>query len=90
MTLFSTLTDPWQFEFFRRALLAATMVGVLTGLVGVLVVLRRMSYIGHGMSHAVFGGAVVGYVAGINFYLAAGVWGFASALLINCWPCTTT
>ncbi|RJQ11511.1 MAG: metal ABC transporter permease [Dehalococcoidia bacterium] len=83
MGIFSTLSDPWQFEFFRRALLAATMVGALTGLVGVLVVLRRMSYIGHGMSHAVFGGAVVGYVAGINFYLAAGVWGFASALLIN-------
>ncbi|TAK77887.1 MAG: metal ABC transporter permease [Dehalococcoidia bacterium] len=59
------------------------MVGVLTGLVGVVVVLRRMSYIGHGMSHAVFGGAVVGYVAGVNFYLAAGAWGFASALLIN-------
>jgi len=76
-------TDPLAFEFFRRALLAATLVGALTGLVGVFVVLRRMSYIGHGMSHAVFGGAVVGYVAGFNFYLAAGLWGFISALLIN-------
>ncbi len=77
------LTEPFQFEFFRHALVAATMVGALTGLVGVYVVLRRMSYIGHGMSHAVFGGAVVGYVAGFNFYLAAGAWGFVSALLIN-------
>ena len=77
------ITEPLQFEFFRNALIASTLVGGLTGLVGVFVVLRRMSYIGHGMSHAVFGGAVVGYVAGINFYLAAGVWGFASALLIN-------
>ena len=76
-------SDPLAFEFFRRALLAATLVGALTGLVGVFVVLRRMSYIGHGMSHAVFGGAVVGYVAGFNFYLAAGLWGFVSALLIN-------
>lgn len=83
MGLISALAAPWQFEFFRQALLAATMVGALTGLVGVIVVLRRMSYIGHGMSHAVFGGAVVGYVAGINFYLAAGAWGFGSALLIN-------
>jgi manganese/iron transport system permease protein/iron/zinc/copper transport system permease protein len=77
------LTEPLQFDFFRNALLAATMVGALTGLVGVFVVLRRMSYIGHGMSHSVFGGAVVGYVAGFNFYLAAGLWGFLSALLIN-------
>ena len=76
-------TEPLGFEFFRRALVAATLVGALTGLVGVFVVLRRMSYIGHGMSHAVFGGAVVGYVAGINFYIAAGVWGFLTAILIN-------
>ena len=76
-------TEPFQFEFFRRALFAATMVGALTGLIGVFVVLRGMSYIGHGLSHAVFGGAVVGYVAGFNFYLAAGLWGFASAVLIN-------
>ncbi len=75
--------EPLQFEFFRRALLAATLVGALTGLVGVFVVLRRMSYIGHGMSHSVFGGAVVGYAVGVNFYLAAGLWGFLSALLIN-------
>lgn len=78
-----SLTEPFEFEFFRHALLAATMVGALTGLVGVFVVLRRMSYIGHGLSHAVFGGAVVGYVAGFNFYVAAGIWGFLSAILIN-------
>jgi manganese/iron transport system permease protein/iron/zinc/copper transport system permease protein len=77
------LLEPFEFEFFRRALLAAVLVGALTGLIGVYVVLRRMSYIGHGMSHAVFGGAVVGYVAGFNFYVAAGIWGFISALLIN-------
>ncbi|MBA4181566.1 MAG: metal ABC transporter permease [Anaerolinea sp.] len=81
--LFADITEPFEFEFFRHALIAATMVGALTGLVGVFVVLRRMSYIGHGMSHSVFGGAVVGYVAGFNFYLAAGIWGFLSALLIN-------
>lgn len=77
------LAEPLQFEFFRNALIASTLVGGLTGLVGVFVVLRRMSYIGHGMSHSVFGGAVVGYVAGFNFYVAAGIWGFLSALLIN-------
>lgn len=78
-----TLTDPLQYEFMRHALIAATLVGALCGLIGVYVVLRRMSYIGHGMSHSVFGGAVVGYVLGWNFYLVAGAWGFLSALLIN-------
>lgn len=77
------LFAPFNYEFFRHGLLAATLVGALCGLVGTYVVLRRMSYIGHGMSHAVFGGAVVGYVLGWNFYLVAGAWGFVSALLIN-------
>jgi manganese/iron transport system permease protein/iron/zinc/copper transport system permease protein len=78
-----TLTDPLSYEFMRHALIAATLVGALCGMIGVFVVLRRMSYIGHGMSHSVFGGAVVGYVLGWNFYLVAGGWGFISALLIN-------
>jgi ABC-type Mn2+/Zn2+ transport system permease subunit len=75
--------DPLDYEFFRNGLLAATMVGALCGMIGVYIVLRRMSYIGHGLSHAVFGGAVVSYVINWNFYLGAGLWGFVSALLIN-------
>jgi manganese/iron transport system permease protein/iron/zinc/copper transport system permease protein len=75
--------DPLAFEFFRQGLLASVLVGALCGMLGVYVVLRRMSYIGHGLSHSVFGGAVIGYVASLNFYLAAGVWGFLSALAIN-------
>src|SRR3977135_2648232 len=52
-------------------------------MIGPLVVMRRMSYIGHGLSHSVFGGAVVSYVMSWNFYLGAGLWGFISAVLIN-------
>jgi manganese/iron transport system permease protein/iron/zinc/copper transport system permease protein len=76
-------SEPFQYQFFRHALVAATLIGALCGLIGVYVVLRRMSYIGHGLSHSVFGGAVVSYVAGWNFYVGAGAWGFLSALLIN-------
>lgn len=77
------LLEPFRYEFFVRGLLAATLVGALCGLIGVYVVLRRMSYIGHGLSHAVFGGAVASYVMGVSFYVGAGIWGFAAALLIN-------
>jgi manganese/iron transport system permease protein/iron/zinc/copper transport system permease protein len=64
-------------------LLAAAMTGAICGLIGVYIVLRNMSYIGHGLSHSVFGGAVVSYVMNWNFYVGAGLWGFLSALLIN-------
>ena len=74
---------PLQYEFFVRGLIVATLVGGLCGLIGVYVVLRRMSYIGHGLAHAIFGGAVTSYVLSVNFFLGASLWGFLSALLIN-------
>ncbi len=75
--------EPLQYQFFVRGLVAATLVGGLCGLIGVYIVLRRMSYIGHGLSHAIFGGAVVSYVMSINFFVGASIWGFLSALLIS-------
>ncbi len=77
------LLEPFQYHFFVRGLIAAALAGGICGTLGVYVVLRRMSYIGHGLSHAVFGGAVVAYVVSVNFYIGAGLWGFLSAVLIN-------
>ena len=77
------ITEPFGYAFFRQGLAVSVLVGLLCGLIGVYVVLRHMSYIGHGLSHAVFGGAVVAYAMGISFYLGAGMWGFLSAVLIN-------
>ncbi|MEK7280167.1 MAG: metal ABC transporter permease [Nitrospirota bacterium] len=74
---------PLRYEFFLRGLLAAILTGSLCGVIGVFIVLRGMSYIGHGLSHAVFGGAVVSYLINLNFYVGAGFWGFISALLIK-------
>jgi ABC-type Mn2+/Zn2+ transport system permease subunit len=78
-----TLLEPFEFSFFRSGTIAAVLVGALCGLIGVYIVLRGMSYIGHGLSHAIFGGAVVSSLLEWNFYLGAGLWGFIAALLIN-------
>ena len=77
------LLRPFEFEFFRNGLIVATMAGALCGLVGVYVVLKGMSYIGHGLSHAIFGGFAASTLLGVNFLLGAGAWGVASALMIN-------
>ncbi len=78
-----TLLEPFQLAFFRHSLVVATLAGALCGLVGVYVVLRGMSYIGHGLSHAIFGGAAASAVVNFNLYLGAGLWGLASALMIG-------
>ncbi len=74
---------PFDFEFFRNGLMVATMAGALCGAIGVYVVLKGMSYIGHGLSHAIFGGFAASSLIGVNFFLGAGIWGVASALMIN-------
>jgi ABC-type Mn2+/Zn2+ transport system permease subunit len=79
----SALLEPFDYGFFRHGIAVATLAGALCGLVGTYVVLRGMSYIGHGLSHAIFGGAVASFVTSVNFYVGAGAWGLVSALLIN-------
>jgi ABC-type Mn2+/Zn2+ transport system permease subunit len=74
---------PFEYEFFRNGFIAALLVGALCGFIGVYVVLRRMSYIGHGLSHAIFGGAVLSYVVNINFFFGAGLWSLLAAFLIH-------
>jgi manganese/iron transport system permease protein/iron/zinc/copper transport system permease protein len=77
------LVRPFEFQFFQNGLVVATVAGALCGLIGVYVVLRSMSYIGHGLSHAIFGGFAVSALAGVNVFLGAGVWGLASALAVS-------
>jgi ABC-type Mn2+/Zn2+ transport system permease subunit len=77
------LLHPYEFEFFRNGVIVATIAGALCGLIGVFVVLKGMSYIGHGLSHAIFGGYAVSALIGINFVLGAGAWGVVSTLMIN-------
>jgi ABC-type Mn2+/Zn2+ transport system permease subunit len=83
MTLWEVLLDPFGYQFFVRGLAAAVIAGALCGLIGVYVTLRGMSYIGHGLSHAIFGGYAAAPLLGIPIVLGAGAWGLASALAIN-------
>jgi ABC-type Mn2+/Zn2+ transport system permease subunit len=77
------LLTPFRYEFFTRAILVGMMAGLLCGVMGVYITTRRMSYIAHGLSHAILGGAVLSYVLGLNFYIGSGIWGFFAALLIQ-------
>ena len=79
----SGLLHPFAFAFFTRGLIVATLSGALLGLIGVYITLKGMSYIGHGLSHAIYGGFAASTIVSFNYYIGAGVWGIASALAIN-------
>ena len=77
------ILDPYRYDFFTNGILVATIAGALCGLLGVFVVLRGMSYIGHGLSHSVFGGAAASAVMGVNYFVGAGIWGVTSGIIIG-------
>lgn len=71
-----------EFAFMRRALVASLALGLISGPVGVLLVMRRMSLAGDAIAHAVLPGAAVGYfLAGMSLPVL-GLGAFVSALLV--------
>ncbi|GAA3463540.1 metal ABC transporter permease [Saccharothrix longispora] len=58
-------TAPWQYDFWRRALLVALMSGLVCGVIGSHVVLRGTAFIGDAVSHAVLPGIAASFGLGI-------------------------
>jgi zinc transport system permease protein len=50
-----SITEIFAYGFMQRALLSGMLVGVLCAVLGVFLVLRRLSLIGDGLSHVTFG-----------------------------------
>ena len=73
------LTDPLQFEFMRRALLAVALTGVASGVLGSYVVLRGLAFIGDALTHAVFPGVVIAVALGRSILLGALAVGIVTA-----------
>lgn len=79
-----TLLEPLGYAFFQKGLFVASLSGALLGLIGVYIVLRGMSYIGHGLSHSIFGGFAAMQLFAAQFYaIGAALWGIGSALAIT-------
>ena len=94
-SLEATFVAPFvDFGFMRRALVACVALGLGSGPIGILLMLRRMSLVGDAMSHAVLPGAAVGFlVSGLSLPamgLGGIVAGLAVALLSGLVSRTTT
>jgi len=67
------MTELLSYGFMQRALLAGVLAGLLCGVLGFFVVLKRLSFIGVGISHSAFGGIAIGVVLGVEPLVAAAV-----------------
>jgi len=73
----------FDYEFIRNALFAGLLASVVCGIVGTLVVVRRIVFIGGSISHASFGGVGLGYLLGFNPILGAALFSLLSAMGIG-------
>ncbi len=55
----------FSYDFILRALITGSFIALVCSLLGVQLVLRRLSLIGDGLSHVTFGGVALGIVFGI-------------------------
>lgn len=67
-----TLLDSLSYPFVVRALLVGAFVSVTAGLLGVILVLKRYSLIGHGLSDVGFASLTIGLALGLSPVMFAG------------------
>ena len=67
----------------QKAFIVGIIVSLISGLVSVFIVLRKMSFIGAGISHAAFGGVAIGFFTGMNPIITAIFYCIAVALGIE-------
>lgn len=67
------IAEMLSFDFMRHALLGGLMVCLLCSFLSFFVVLKRLSFIGVGISHSAFGGLAIGVLLGFNPFISAGI-----------------
>lgn len=75
------LTAVFEFEFMRNALIISVLVAIPTAMLSCFLVLKGWSLMGDAISHAVFPGVVVSYIAGLPLAVGAFAAGMCCALL---------
>jgi len=60
------LRDMWQYPFMRQAFEAGTIIAVVAGIIGYLVILRRSAFATHALGHVGFSGAAGAVLFGVN------------------------
>lgn len=71
-----------EFGFMRRALMVCLALSLSTTLLGVFLLLRRMSLMGDALSHAILPGVAVGYLMNGMSLLAMTIGGFVAGIAV--------
>lgn len=76
--------DFLQYSFIQKAFLAGSFIALICSILGLFLVLRKMSLIGDGLSHVSFGAIALGLFLGIYpFYIAIPLVMIASVIILK-------
>jgi manganese/iron transport system permease protein len=81
--MYRLLIEPFAAGYMQRALIEAVMLGILGGVIGVHVVLRRLEFIADALTHTVFPGMAAAFLLGGSLYVGALATGALSAVLLT-------
>src|SRR4051794_32098367 len=81
--MLSVFVDPFHAAFMQRALIEAVVLGVLGGVVGVHVLLRRLAFLTEVVQHTVFPGIAIAFAAGQSLLVGALLSGLVSVVLFT-------
>lgn len=73
------LTDLLNYPHLTRAAITAMVIGIVSGVVGSLIILRGLSLMGDAISHAVMPGIAVSFFFGANIFIGALISGLLAA-----------
>lgn len=74
------MSEILEYGFMQRALLAALLVGTLCSTISFFVVLKRLSFLGAGISHTALGGIALGLVTGVDPVFSGTVFAVGTAM----------
>jgi manganese/iron transport system permease protein len=81
MGVIEFFTAPLAFDFMRRALVVAILIGAVSSVLSCYLVLKGWSLMGDAISHAVLPGIVLAFILGLPLAVGAFAAGLSSALL---------
>ncbi len=76
------MTEFLHYTFIQNALFAAIMVSIISGIIGSLILVNRMTFLTGGIAHSSYGGIGMAIYFGLPIFLGASLFALLSALLI--------
>lgn len=72
-----------EYSFLQNAVIAALFSSIICGIIGVVIVEKKLLMMSGGIAHTAYGGVGLGYLLGFEPMLGAGIFSVAAALIIG-------